>query len=367
MRRLGHHLYTSFGGQRTTYVSPWLAEWREILENRARACYGEVGAFDLLHAHGLWLATFVVANGFDHVKRPRSLVHTVVLEDANVPAVFSPLILRNACLARLDHEDPAVGHRLNQDLDPLLRTALPRPQELARVLQGPARPLLAGFLHALQQPGVPVDVAMVSPGEIIADLSFGLCAVLMHGPQCHISSLAHVLPDDSPRAVLHLCPPTAGKAAVGRETVGRETDEFGQPMWAGSEQLLDFIAEDAQPPRLLFFLRQAALDKLLEPDALDYLRGAFEMVKPTLDTDGVPGFQHDQAHAELLLQALLRVGALGLLRTVLERWSAGFGPGDEAVVAELRRQAAAPTLDGLARLCRLLGDSGEFPSLGAMS
>jgi hypothetical protein len=359
MRRLGHHLYTSFGGQRTTHLSPWLADWREILEDRARECYPGVGQFDILHAHGLWLATFVMANGFDHVKRPRSLVHQIVLEDANVPAVFSPLILRQACLTRLDHEDPAIGHRLPQDLDPLMRSTLPKPQELARVLHGPARPLLAGFLHALQQPGTPVAVTMLSLGDVMADLSFGLCAVLMHGPECHLSSLAHPLPDDQPRAVLHLQPAASAGGAT-------DSDEFGQVMFAGAEQLLDFIAGDPKPPRLLFFLRQCALARLLEAEPVDYLRTAFEVVAPTLDHDGIPQFKPDQARAELLLQALLRVEARGVLRAVLDRWAGDFGPGDEDIVAELGRQSAAPTDKGLAHLCRLLSDSGEFPSLGAM-
>lgn len=353
MRRLGHHLYTSLGGQRTVFCSAWLAGWRAWLERRAGELYGEPGSFDLVQVSGLWVAGFVQPNGVDHVGRPRQLVHQIVLEATNAPAVFSPLLLRHALLNRLDHDDPNIEHRLVTDLDRLDWSAvMPTPQDFPRILRGPVRPALRGMLRALRHPGTVERVQLTGLSDHLADLAAGSCAVLMHGQAVRICSLATLRPESDAGSLptVHLTPGGTTRMQSDRLTG-----------LADAEDWLDLIANAGQPHRVLQLLRQADPKKLLDPVRIAGLRAATTSGWPGFDREGTVLVQPSSPQAGPLLAALLVVGADSAVRASLSRWRLtrqNSGVVDIAGEAALNEQLRLPTAIGIAALIRRLIDSG---------
>ncbi|GDY13366.1 hypothetical protein LBMAG53_22440 [Planctomycetota bacterium] len=360
MRRLGHHLYTSLGGQRTVFCSAWLAGWRAWLERRAGELYGEPGSFDIVQVSGLWVAGFVQPNGVDHVGRPRQLVHQIVLEATNAPAIFSPLLLRHALLGRLDHDDPGIEHRLINDLDRLDWSAvMPTPQDFPRILRGPARPALRGLLRAQRHPGTAERIQLTGLSDHLADLAAGSCAVLMHGQAVRICALAALRPE-----------PDAGVLPTVHLTSGGTTRMHSDRLtgMADAEDWLDLIANAGQPHRVLQLLRQADLTRLLDPVRIAGLRTATSSGWPGFDRDGTVLVQPSWPQAGPLLVALLAVGAEPAVRSTLSRWRPtrqNSGVVDIAGEAALNEQLRQPTAAGIAALIRRLIDSGVADLLAA--
>ncbi len=317
MRRLSHHVYTSFGGQRTAFLSPELEPSRAMLEERARQAYAEVGQFDCVHQDGRWIATFVLANGVDHVNRPRSLVHQVVLESALAPAVFSPLFLRAATLPRLEHDNPALGHRLTTDLDLLdLRSQMPAPEDLLRLLRGRMRPLMTALLRALARPGLPVRQQVVDFSSQHADFAAASAALLVHAPDVQISTCARPLPTaDVPADLAQLFIQPDSERRMLSETMFVDAGVF-----VAAEDLLDLIVQAAQPPRILFLLRQIPLPSLLRQPLISELKAAFLGTTLTLGRDGVPILDPLDPRSHRLLRALAALEASEPVAGVLAAW-----------------------------------------------
>jgi hypothetical protein len=312
-RPLGHHLFTSFGGQRTVHCSPWLIDRLPMLEDRAQAAYHHPGSWEAVHTAGHWLFTSVAANGVDHVGRPRQLVHQVALQDAHVPPVFSPLWLRRAVLPRLDSGDPAaVSARLAGDLAALdLRTLMPDPAGFAALLRSPVRVAAGAMLHALSRPGVLVDQPLRGLAAAFDQVAAVLAAALIHQPACRIVHGEGSLPATGPAlSTLRLADYDPARGMSG-ETMFMDGGHYP------SDWLLDTIADAAQPPRMLFLLRRVPLASLLAKGARERLGPALAGLAPTLGRDGTPALAADHPQAGAWLSALAEAGAAQVATTVL--------------------------------------------------
>lgn len=307
MRRLGHHVYTSFAGQRTVYLSPWLAGAQGLFEARASGIYAEPGALDVLHQDGLWLVTTCHPNGTDHVGRPRQLVHQMAIADVDLPVLMPAPLLTRLTLTRLEHDDPALDRRLPQDLDQVdLGALMPRPDTLPGLLRGPTRSVLAAFLAAVRQPGRTITVRPQPLAEALRDLPAALLAVLVHRPPCRISTRSEPLPGPRPASLPTLLI-ADGKGSAGRdlgETL-MAVDEFADTAWWP-----DTVAgAGLAAPRMLLLLREIPLVALLDYQGSSALRRALRTPGIDFDREGTPLLPADSPAARELAQALIAAGA----------------------------------------------------------
>ena len=352
-RPLAHHLFTSFNGQRTVYVSPSLATWLPLLEARAQVAYHHPGGWECLHAGGRWLLTAVVANGTDHVGRPRQLVHQVALDDEVAPPVFSPLWLRRAVLPRLDNPEPAaIAARLAQDFDALdPRTLMPEPTVFADLLRSPLKAVAGALLHALSGSGraqTQVVPGLAAAGDKVAVV---LVAALMHAPVCRITTLPEALP----------AWPGVGTVPQVSLSEGDQGIPGGTMMFGGgafpSDWILDAIAQSAQPARVLFLLRRLPLDGILSPAGAAILKPVFRPLELPLGKDGVPEPDMADERTGAWLAALVRAGGASLVAEVFARWSRSH-PGQDgtcaAVTATLNGKAMPDASEVVARACAAL-------------
>lgn len=360
MRQLSHHVYTSFGGQRTAFLSPELESLRNLLEDRARQAYPETGHFDCVHQDGRWIATFVIANGVDHVNRPRSLVHQLVIGSHLTPAVFSPLFLRAAALPRLEHDNPALGHRLAADLDQIdLRSQMPAPDDLNRLLRGRMRPLMTAMLRALANDEAPIRQQVTDFSSQHADFAAASAALLVHAPDIQLSSLAHPLspPDPSqPLARLFLLPDTERRMVS-------ETMFIDQGVFAAAEELLDLIVQTPQPPRILFLLRLIPLPSLLKHGLIRELKTALLAAAPRFERDGQLQLDPLDPRSYRVLLALAAAGASVPVGAVLADWRAVLadGPVDPGWVAACQACEANPEPLAVEALCKAIPGAGHPP------
>ncbi|MFW5829596.1 MAG: hypothetical protein ACOCXA_04980, partial [Planctomycetota bacterium] len=314
MRRIGHHCYTSLGGYRSVHLSPWLEPMRALLEQRALACYSETDAFDLVHGGGFWLATFVIPNGVDHVRRPRNLVQQVVVEDASIPPIFSPLFLRATCLERLDQNDPALEQRLITDIADIdLRRLMPPPERFGELFSGPAGEVVVACYEAMARPEDSMAVTVERFEACREDLTAALCAPMVHGERCHISCLSRPLPD-----------PFGDSAARVHIRHGKQVRTRGTVAVAGVDSparlLTELVARSRQPQRLLLLLRRLPVPQVLDSGGLMQLLRLSLDDRLILDAHGLP--QLGRGNGLAVLTALLRLGGLHTVRDALAGWSA---------------------------------------------
>lgn len=356
MRPLGHHLYTSFGGQRTVYLSPWLEGLRGLLEQRARLAYATPGAFDGVHQGGRWIATFSSGNGLDHVGRPRTLVHQLVVASEQAPPVFSPLLLRSAALTRLEHDNPAIGHHLPADLDALdLRAALPAPSDLPRLLAGPARVLAHALLRALAEPGQPVREVVSDLPALLPDFAAASSLVLVHAPPVQITSMPQPLPVPEPQQPLAVLALSSGQPRHGGGA--HETLAWHSAADLAAEAVLSLIAEAPQPPRVLFLLRRIPLPRLLASDIAVELHASLRQASVGFDRDGLPLMPPTDPASHRVLAVLQRAEAWELVSDILHGWRNDLiaaGLADPEWVVACDACLAHPRLAGLERLCERL-------------
>ncbi len=313
MRRLGHHCYTSVGGYRTLHCSPWLEPLRPLLDERAQTCYAEAGRFDLAHGGGIWLASFVISNGVDHVRRPRNLVHQVVIEEKNIPPIFSPLFLRQVCLDRLDHDDPALEQRLSTDFEHIdLGREMPSPDRFGQLFTGPANPIIVACYEALAHPDQPVRVPVSKVEACLSDLPAALCAPLVHPSAFHLSSLEHPLayPFQEHAAAVHI---RNGGRSLKSSTI--TTSGLDSP----PRVLTEIVARHPQPHRLLLLLRRLPLPQLFHPQGLMQLLHQSLDGGGALNHQGLPQLGTGQGQA--FLCTLLRLGGVDVVREALMNWS----------------------------------------------
>ena len=357
-RPLAHHLFTSFNGQRTVHVSPSLAALLPVLEARAQVAYHHPGGWECLHAGGRWLLTSVVANGTDHVGRPRQLVHQVALDDEVAPPVFSPLWLRRAVLPRLDNPEPAaIAARLAHDFDALdTRTLMPEPAVFADLLRSPLKAVAGALLHALSGPGrsqTQVVPGLATAGDRVAAV---MAAALVHAPVCRITTLPEALPTW----------PGVGSLPQVSLSEGDQGVPGGTMMFGGgaypSDWILDAIAQATQPARVLFLLRRLPLDGMLSPAGAAMLKPVFRPLELPLGKDGVPEPDMTDERTGAWLAALVRAGGTSLVAEVLSRWSRSH-PGHDgtcaAAVTALNGGASSDTADMVQRTCAALRSSAR--------
>ncbi|MCS6969657.1 MAG: hypothetical protein RMM29_07780 [Planctomycetota bacterium] len=355
MRPLGHHLYTSFGGQRTVYLSPWLDGERQFLEHRARLAYATPGGIDGIHQQGRWIATFTFANGLDHVGRPRTLVHQLVVSSQDAPPVFSPFLLRSAALTRLEHDNPAIAHHLPADLDSIdLRAALPAPEELPRLFGGPVRALANALLRALADPGNPVRESVPDLPQLLPAFTAASSLLLVHAPPVQITTLPQPLPLPDPQH------PPAALILTGqspRAPSPYDTLHCQSSAGLAAEALLDLIAEAPQPPRVLFLLRRIPLRTLLIPSIALELHAALRAAPLSFDRNGLPLMPPTEPAAHRVVRALHAAEAYDVIADILSGWRADLiaaGLADTEWLAACDACLADPRLAGLDRLCEHL-------------
>ncbi|MFM2089970.1 MAG: hypothetical protein RLZZ127_459 [Planctomycetota bacterium] len=325
-RPLLHHLFTSFGGQRTVHASPGLADQLPALEARAQAAYHAGPGWECLHADGLWLATFAIGNGTDHVGRPRMLVHQVAIRDNHLPALFSPLWLRRATLARLDSPDPgALAARLPDDLAGIdLRTVLPPPAEFSQLLLAPVRAAAGALLQALRRAGAHVEQEV--PGALAGGdaLAAVLCAALLHQPACRISTWRTPLPMPAGSA--------APSTLVLRDAATARTSTAETMLGGGfypSDWILDLLAGSGPTlPRLMAVLRTVPLPTLLERP---WPRAAVQAIAVVADLTDREGRLLPDRRSGALADALADLAENGL-----RPWVAWM-------VAQVRDRSSAPS------------------------
>lgn len=340
MRRLGHHIYSSFSGQRTVWLSPWLEDLRGVLEARAQACYHYPDRYDIIHCGGWWLITFVCPNGQDHVGRPRQLVHQMLLSSQEAPAIFSPLFVREACLSRLSHDDPSIEQRLIHDLDLIdLSRVMPSPAEFGNVLRGRARPCLSALLRILLQPGAEQEVALGTDDGLRKEFSAALCVVLLHRPDCHISNLPQPLAAPpwctQVPPLLRLKIPDASASSVRSLRVSSEHTMMAQPLSERGEWMLDVVSAAQYPPQVLLLLRRIPLQSLLDPPHCTALMGVLLTIIELLGRDGVPRLDPCLPQSLHTLQILDAAGARDLCTAIVTAWheahpQAGFAQARDA-------------------------------------
>ncbi len=321
MKRLGHHCYTSIGGYKTVHCSPWLESVRGVLDRRAQACYSEVGRFDCIRRDGLWIATFVLANGVDHVRRPRTLVHQVVFESANEPPVFSPFFLKLACLERLDHEDPALEHRLVTDLDQLnLREHMPHPQQFGAALQGDTVDFLLAFYESVMHAEEPETCLIKDIDSLLETIRPGSCLATIHGVDFHVSSLQHPL-DNYDLPSVHIV-----------NEMTRQCDMDSSILLPSSSRcILDIFLEAEQPHLFLFLFRHLSLRQLVEGEGThDLFRLVLEK-RVCLDPAGFPLVNE---HFPELARVLMGLGGSAVLQHVLRKWLETAGMLSEPALAD---------------------------------
>lgn len=317
-RRLGHHCYSSFGGYRTVHCSPWLARMSDLLDQRAQSCYSQTGRYDIVRGGGLWIASFVIANGTDHVGRPRSLVHQVIMEEQSAPPIFSPLFLRGACLDSLAHADPALEQRLVTDLDALnVRALMPAPDRFGSFLRGPARPVILSAYDALNNPGDPVVCELPHPDRIAEDLAPALACVMVHGQRFQFSTLDRLLPDPfgaaGPRVQLR-----SGVSGGGGHR--SSTTILDLSLASPGHVLVEILERSQEPHKVLFLFRQLPVAELFQaPPLMSLLRLVLDG-RLSLDQQGVPQFGLPGGRG--LAALLCELGGLAVVRCGLERWAA---------------------------------------------
>ena len=346
MRRIGHHIYTSFGGYRTVYCSEWLQDRSKQLEARAQACYVDIGGFDCRMTGDEWTATFVIDNGVDHVGRPRGLVQQVVFSANDSPPVFSPLLLRAVCLENLQYEDPQLGKRLIEDFDALdLATLMPRPSVFAELIAGPVRPILEQGFRALVEP----EEAVILTGfehrdRVMADLPAALCVLLLHDAAWHLSSLSQPLgltgSDTHPRLFL----PGGRGYRQGKTSSIRRAPETFEP----GKLVLDLIAANPKPHLVLFLLRRLAPKQLFQVVPLQRLIQLQAAGQMTLDREGELELAKDASHALDVLTVIQALGGQLIVNHVLTRWTEHLSVDPEDLQELDARILAATNPDALA-------------------
>lgn len=355
MMRLGHHVFTSFGGQRTVFLSPWLASWRERLDERATAAYAGDPGFEVVHGQGCWWITLVSANGRDHVGRPRQLVHQVVVEDTALTPPVSPLALLPHLLTRLEHDDPYLGQRLP---DPLPSIALPAAPDLVAACTA-ARPILAGAMDAiltgqwssLAAPAEAFDAIVATAGIPWAfDRSLWVGTFARPLPPPAAAPTAGVRLWSSPSATV----PVAGSAGA----------------W-----LVDLLLRHGRPGSLVGLLASLPATVWSSPAQRALLGNAIHAGWPDVITDGVPQIAPDDHRTEPLLCALVALGAPALASRVMSAWRPVVA--GSRLAGELEHAILAPSMPGIATICARIDDllndtflasmtpSQPFPHLGA--
>lgn len=180
---LRHHVFSSVGGYKTLYASPGLPrDLADDLESFARRIYRRVSGppirCTLRLADGTHCETKIFRNGSDHVGRPRSCVHTVIVSRDQIAAVpfLSPLELDGGYFLQADSDLRGIAGRLTRHLaiDPAER---PRLAPLIDALEQGAQvePLLRAMLsvhhgiivrdpHDAAFPQIQMLLALLPPG-----------------------------------------------------------------------------------------------------------------------------------------------------------------------------------------------------------
>jgi hypothetical protein len=343
MIAVGHHVYTSFGGQRTVHLSPSLAGWGALLEERAAAAYGAEPGFEAAPWPGGWCLTAAVANGRDHVGRPRSLVHQLVIASPCAVSAATPLLALPLLLPRLDHDDPFLDRRLASELAgaDAPDAVLPGPAGLVAACGGAAA-VLAGAVEAVAGGGW---TALTVPPEQFDAVVAGSGLALAARPGCWIGTWAQPLPAAAPAgAGLRLVPGPAAAYA---------------PSGAGA-WIVDQVRRSGWADRLAMLLAPLA-GALASPGVRAALGSALEPEWPPLAADGSLAVEPDDHRSPALLAALAAAGATAQVRAALARWrplalSVGM-------LDELHRVLADPTAPAVAGLCARLDDRLEPASV----
>ena len=215
MKLVAHHVYTSFGGYKTVHCCDDLRPQQERLESQAENLISGEQGFVIRRDAQAWWVIAIRKNGFDHVGRPRSLVHTIAVDHSQnkLPLVFSPAFLLVLTLDRLEHEDPGLSYRLPTTMADLPQQLSERGfdqlvtnQELLReCLRGEARSLFIASYDAMAAEDEITRIRnSVIDGIVDNRLAAGLLPFWVHQQDCVISNLRHMVVGDAGVAKLYI-------------------------------------------------------------------------------------------------------------------------------------------------------------------